>query len=145
MKKFTGFTLIETMVAITILTLAISGSFLTANNAMVAANIARDRLTASYLAQEGVEYMRWMRDNEYLSAYHTGGANVSVVAWNNFLNGLTNHSYDAGLVGAPTPFTRTVQETSVSATEESIVSTVSWSFHNILYSVAITDHLTPWQ
>ncbi|MDP2651914.1 MAG: prepilin-type N-terminal cleavage/methylation domain-containing protein, partial [bacterium] len=75
MKDLTsrGFTLIETMVAITILTLAISGSFFTANSAIVAAETASDQLTASYLAQEGIEYVRLMRDNEYLAAYSVGG------------------------------------------------------------------------
>lgn len=81
-----GFTLIETMVAITILTLAISGPLFTANRAIVAAQSARDQLTASYLAQEGIEYVRAMRDNEYLSAYSQPGAtNVSATAWSNFL------------------------------------------------------------
>jgi len=64
-----GFTLIETLVAITILTLAISGPLFTANRAIVAAENARDQLTALYLAQEGIEYVRMMRDNSYLAAY----------------------------------------------------------------------------
>jgi len=85
--KTKGFTLIETMVAITILTLAISGSFISANSSMTAAQISRDKLTASYLAQEGIEYVRMMRDDEYLSAYHDGGINVSTTAWNNFISG----------------------------------------------------------
>ena len=63
-----GFTLIETMVAVTILTLAVAGPLMTASRAIVAAQSARDQLTASYLAQEGIEYVRAMRDNEYLAA-----------------------------------------------------------------------------
>ena len=78
------------MVAIAILTLAISGAFFTANSSMVAAQTARDQLTASYLAQEGIEYLRMMRDDEYLSAYHTGGLDVSTTAWDNFLNADTS-------------------------------------------------------
>jgi len=83
-----GFTLVETMVAITILTLAISGAFFTANSAMVASNIAHDQLIASYLAQEGIEYVRMMRDNEYLAAY-VDSAHDTTNAWSNFLNPLT--------------------------------------------------------
>jgi len=83
----TGFTLVETMIAVTILTLAISGALFAANTAIIAANIARDQLIASHLAQEGIEYVRLMRDNEYLAAYQAGGANVSSVAWSNFLTG----------------------------------------------------------
>lgn len=82
-----GFTLIETMIAITILTFAVAGPLVTASRAIVAAQTARDQLTASYLAQEGVEYVRAMRDKEYLAAYQAGGSNISIVAWDNFLNG----------------------------------------------------------
>ena len=82
-----GFTLIETLVAITILTLAISGSFFTANNALVVASIARDQLTASHLAQEGIEYVRMMRDDAYLNAYKDGMSDISSAAWNDFLDG----------------------------------------------------------
>lgn len=85
-KTVRGFTLIETMVAVTILTLAIAGPLVTANRAILAARISRDQLTASYLAQEGIEYVRAMRDKEYLLAYQAGGASVSDTAWSNFLN-----------------------------------------------------------
>lgn len=76
-----GFTLIETMVAIAILTLSIVGPMITANRAIVAADTASDQLTASYLAQEGIEYVRAVRDNEFLAAYST---NTTTKAWNNF-------------------------------------------------------------
>jgi len=134
------------MVAVTIVTLAISGALFTANSAIVAAEIARDQLTASYLAQEGIEYVRMIRDNEYLAAYHTGGANVSTTAWTNFLSllGTGVIIYPAPNLGS-TPFTRTVQAVDVSSNEEKITSRVSWSFHGIPYAVTIIDHLTPWQ
>lgn len=189
-KSGKGFTLIETMVAVTILTLAIAGPLYTASRAIVAAQNARDRLTASYLAQEGIEHVRWMRDNEYLAAYQAGGAAVSIAAWGNFLNGaapdtasilqcrapklctldpvqgaaspltscpgnactaplylLTNGVYSQqNLSGSKvTPFVRTIQAIDVSATDERIVSTVSWSYHQIPYSVTVYTHLTPWQ
>ncbi|MCR4276304.1 MAG: prepilin-type N-terminal cleavage/methylation domain-containing protein [Candidatus Parcubacteria bacterium] len=82
-----GFTLIESMIAVTILTLSIAGPLYTANSAIVASMTARDQLTASYLAQEGIEYVRAMRDYEYLAAYHLGGGSVSADAWSNFLTG----------------------------------------------------------
>lgn len=82
-----GFTLIETMVAVTILTLAIAGPLYSASRAILAAQIARDQLVASYLAQEGIEYVRVMRDDAFLAAYHSGDPNVSRAAWDEFRTG----------------------------------------------------------
>lgn len=96
MEKFSnrnGFTLIETMIAVTILAFAVAGPLFTASRVAISAQTARDQLTASYLAQEGIEYVRAMRDNEYLSSYQAGGADISGDAWTNFLtNGNSSSS-----------------------------------------------------
>jgi Tfp pilus assembly protein PilV len=83
----TGFTLIEAMIAITVLTLSVAGPLFTASRAIDAAQLSSYQLTASYLGQESIEYMRAMRDDEYLLAYKAGDTNISTTAWNNFLNG----------------------------------------------------------
>lgn len=88
-KTVRGFTLVEALIAVTIVTLATAGPLFTANRAIVAAQNTRLQLTASYLAQEGIEYVRAMRDDTYLAAYQTGGPNVSDNAWNEFINGLS--------------------------------------------------------
>lgn len=94
-----GFTLIEAMIAVTILTLAVAGPLYTANSAIVASMTARDQLTASYLAQEGIEYVRAMRDYEYLAAFNDPLiTDKSGVAWSNFLTGNTG----GGQLGAVT-------------------------------------------
>lgn len=82
-----AFTLLETMIAVTIITLAVAGPLYTASRAVVASQIAKDQLTASYLAQEGIEYVRRMRDDEFLKAYQAGGANISSAAWTAFISG----------------------------------------------------------
>ncbi len=64
-----GFTLVEMMVAIAILTISIVGPFIVAESSYQAAASSRDQLTASYLAQEAVEYVRSIRDNNYLAVY----------------------------------------------------------------------------
>ncbi len=82
-----GFTLIETMVAVTILALAVAGPLLAASRAIVAAQTADAQITASYLAQEGIEYVRQVRDNAYLAAYAANSSQLSATAWQNFLTG----------------------------------------------------------
>lgn len=79
-----GFTMVETLVAISVLALAVAGPLMAASRALVVTEIARDQLTATYLAQEAIEYVRAMRDNEYLAIYPSG---TSATAWNNFING----------------------------------------------------------
>ncbi|MFH1178263.1 MAG: prepilin-type N-terminal cleavage/methylation domain-containing protein [bacterium] len=80
-----AFTLIEALVAVTILTVAIAGPLFSAGRAIIAAGVARDQLTASYLAQEGIEYIRMLRDNNYLSAYQGNSSTASSVGWTSFL------------------------------------------------------------
>jgi prepilin-type N-terminal cleavage/methylation domain-containing protein len=62
-----GFTLVETLVAIFVLTLSITGPLFIAQQSFTSAATARDRTTASFLAQEGAEYIRSVRDHNYLS------------------------------------------------------------------------------
>lgn len=62
-----GFTLIETLVAITVLAIALVGPFTAIQNALMSSYTARDQLIASALAQEGLEYIRSIRDNNYLN------------------------------------------------------------------------------
>ena len=61
-----GFTLVETMVAISILMLGILGPLSIASTGLRNSLFAKDQVTAYYLAQEGIEYVRYVRDANYL-------------------------------------------------------------------------------
>jgi prepilin-type N-terminal cleavage/methylation domain-containing protein len=65
-KKEEGFTLIELIVAIFILSVAVVGIFGAFSIMVVLTYDAADRLTAAYLAQEGVEIIRNIRDSNWL-------------------------------------------------------------------------------
>ena len=60
-----GFSLIETLIAITILAVALVGPFIAVRTALQASYVARDQLVASMLAQEAMEYIRTVRDNNF--------------------------------------------------------------------------------
>jgi len=61
-----GFTLVETLVAITIVLLAVTGPLQLVKDSLTASYVSRDQLIATSLAEEGVEYVRRVRDNNYL-------------------------------------------------------------------------------
>ncbi len=63
-----GFTLVETMVAVSIVAVSIVGPLYVLQKGVTASYTARDRLIASSLAQEGLEYVRAIRDSNYLYA-----------------------------------------------------------------------------
>jgi prepilin-type N-terminal cleavage/methylation domain-containing protein len=63
-----GFTLIETLVAVLILSTAIAGPLTIASRGLTAALVAKDQVTAFYLAQDAVEYVRYKRDTACLAA-----------------------------------------------------------------------------
>ena len=70
-----GFTLIETLVAISILSLSIAATFSAVQNGIKSSTVAKDQITAFYLAQEGMEFIKNIRDE---NALHTlNGTNTN--------------------------------------------------------------------
>jgi type II secretory pathway pseudopilin PulG len=59
-----GYTLVETLVAITVLMIAIAGPLTVASKALNAAQDAKNQLIASNLAQESMEYLKNWKDNK---------------------------------------------------------------------------------
>lgn len=92
MKKFLkqknkGFTLVETLVAISIFTMSILGLMSILGKGISDTNYAKQKTIAAYLAQEGVEYIRNMRDTFVL--YDSTSVQNG---WNLFKTKLTNAS-----------------------------------------------------
>ncbi len=61
-----GFTLIETLVAVTLLSVAVVAPMSLAAKSLASAYYARDQITAFYLAQEAIESLRSIRDSQIL-------------------------------------------------------------------------------
>lgn len=77
-----SFTLIEVLFAIFILTMGISAAFSLIHNTLAYAKISSSRLTAAYLAQEGIEVARNIRDGNWLEQRTT-----STIQWDDGLTG----------------------------------------------------------
>lgn len=165
-----GFTLVETLVAISILMISIIGPMYSVFQAVQTTYIARDQLIATALAQEGVEYVRHHRDNNYL--FNLANPS-STVGWLNglapcqnastcmvditagestppvscsgtcsplMLSGTSIYAY----AGTPTRFTRTVNIRDVNPNESVVTSTVTWTNSRIPFSITVTEDLYNW-
>jgi type II secretory pathway pseudopilin PulG len=80
-KNNKGFTLIETMFAVLILTSAIASMMSVVANSLFTARYARDETTVNYLLQEVVDFIRNDRDTTVFLDGSTGDINT---IWNNF-------------------------------------------------------------
>lgn len=87
--KHKGFTLIEMMVAVSIIAIAVTGPLMAASRAYFSAQNAQEQVIASYLSQEAIEFARFRRDSVFLNEYGTNGGNTTN-AWSNFLSEVHN-------------------------------------------------------
>ncbi len=71
-KNPNGFTLIETLLAVLLLASAIAGPLTIASKGISAGLVAKDQITAFYLAQDAMEYVRYARDSACLAAGSSG-------------------------------------------------------------------------
>jgi prepilin-type N-terminal cleavage/methylation domain-containing protein len=63
-----GFTLVETLIAVLILATAVVGPLSVASRGLSTALIAKDQVTAYYLAQDALEFVRFARDTNKLES-----------------------------------------------------------------------------
>ena len=89
-QKNKGFTLVETLVAISIFTMSILALLVVLTQGISDTNYAKNKIIASYLAQEGIEYIRNMRDTFML--YDSIDPQTG---WNSFRTKLINASCEA--------------------------------------------------
>lgn len=163
-----GFTLIETFVAITILVTAVAGPLTLAQKGLQSAILARDQLTASFLAQEGLEFVRERRDNNALANPPPSSLLFGMQACVSPSTCVVDPVVDTVVsCGGPcpvlrldttagfynynpsnpvTPFTRTVTIIpNVNGKEAIIYSTVSWRTGTFQRSIVLQTTLMNWQ
>jgi len=167
-----GFTLVETLVAIAILLLAVAAPLSLATKSLNSSALSKQQITASFLAQEAMEFIRNVRDENVLKdsnwlsnhiskCYGSDGCTVDptdsgttkIKACNgscpllryNELTGVYNHSSLSGT--ADSIYTRTIKIIEIDSNKEIAVKvTVSWKGTNGAdYKVIARENLTNWQ
>lgn len=166
-----GFTLVETLVAISILMISIVGPMYSVFKAVQTTYIARDQLIATALAQEGIEYVIHFRDNHYLYNVKNPSTPISwtsglapCIGQNCMVDVTVSETTapvtcsgtcspltisDTGLYGyapsgTPSRFTRTVSIQTIGANEMMITSTVTWINAAMPFSVSVHEDLYNW-
>lgn len=71
-NKILGFTLVETLVAVSILSLSILAGFTAVQNSLKSSITAKDQMTAFYLTQEVMEFIKNKRDENALNFITNG-------------------------------------------------------------------------
>ena len=106
---FRGFTLIETMVALAIFSVSVVSLIVMTSQGVANVSLAKNKLIASYLAQEGIEVVRNNRDSLGFSSLVLGVQEDSI-----YFNGII------------TPFKRKVTVNVVGEDEVKVSSEVTW-------------------
>lgn len=154
-----GFTLVEAMVALVLITVAMGPVFILATSAINTASRVEHNLIASNLAQEGIETLRNIRDTNWLNEamfdnnipagtwriqWDTMGGDFMAVGSNPVLkknNGLYNYS-----TGVDTVFRRTINISKPNSGELVLTSLVTWIERGgINRTVSVESHLFDWQ
>jgi prepilin-type N-terminal cleavage/methylation domain-containing protein len=92
-QKNIGFTLVETLVAIAILTISVMATFTAVQSSLQDSYYARDQITAFYLIQEAIEFIRNARDNNAL-ANNYALSNPTLASPVNWLSSISFFSSD---------------------------------------------------
>lgn len=169
-----GFTLIETLIAVSVLMIAIVGPLTLAQNGISSAVYARDQITASYLAQEAIEFVRNVRDQNNLGQVPGGwlsgldkcvgstcgvdpnaAGNLQVISCTisnqncllYFNPSLGVYTHDSTLSAVASNFSRQVVITTPiggSANEALVSVTISWQSGKIARSFTLNEHILNW-
>jgi prepilin-type N-terminal cleavage/methylation domain-containing protein len=152
-KNNYGFTLIESLVAISVLMLVISGTSRAVQQGIYSYTFSKNQITAFYLAQEAIEVIRNRRDQNALAntpSWLTGiSVNSADPCWfadtcrvdaiaNTIVKcpssgcpvlrqNLSNGFYGYTSSWTASPFTRTVRLESVGVDEVTLIVTITWT------------------
>ena len=163
-EKKKGFTFIELIITIFVLLIGVLAAFIAAQQPMRYTAFSISRLTATYLAQEGIEIVRNIRDENWLNGN----------GWANGLNGCSevdpgggcqadyndgrsftsydgsflNIENDSGLygygAGSPTKFKRKITINPTGSDNAQVIVSVEWEEKGKGFKVEARENLYNW-
>ena len=156
-EKKNGFTLVETMVAIGIITIGLVSVLTLITSSLFYISNVNDRLIAANLTVEGLEVVRNIRDNNWLQglSWNNGLADGDYqIAYNSIVvspyggdfllfdddGGFYNYDFREATI-----YSRRISISNLSNYEIRIVSTVNWERRGITYSNSAEGHLFDWR
>ena|SRR3989344_1201206 len=174
LETSSGFTLVETLVGVTLVLTTMLGPFVLAERSIFQASITQNQIIATYLAQEGIEFIRNTRDNNFLQGNNwingsslnnclnsngcyvdplaSGGApKINQCSGNDgcpvvSYNSTTGYYTHSGFDLAPTPFVRTVKIDKLPGNDEAEVEvTVNWQERSGPKSFVMTENIFNWR
>ncbi len=161
-SKQRGFTLVESLVAITIVLIAVVGPLTVISKTLSFSRFARSEITAFYLAQDAIEFVRNKRDNNAiagngwlsgLSACSSGACLVDSVAGSVLSCGascsplmLSASGIYGYSTGEQTDFVREVEIDEVSENREATIRvTVRWNQGMFPRSFSVREYIYNWE
>ena len=170
MRLNNGFTMIESLVAISVLAISIIGPMTIASKSLLSAIFSRDQITAFYLAQEAVEFVRNARDENNIQGNENWLAgNIDICRNGNvciadiieipgnqvkqcfggagscpvlkYDDNINFYTYKSGV---DSKFTREIQLTKINDREEEIKVTLSWETGFLNKIFVVKENIFDW-
>lgn len=160
-KNKKGFTIIEALVAITILMISIAGPLTVANKGLAASNLSRDQVIATYLAQDAIEKIKNIKDSDFKVSSNNWAMNISPYSDGSWYGIDTiNYNIQSNLANSPllltpkgqytynnvtgsiqSPFSRKFKTTKIGNEEYRLEVVVSWKNGNVSNSITTEAEL----
>jgi len=161
-SKNKGFTILEVIAAIFVLTVGAGAAFVLIQNTLVLATIIENKAIASFLAQEGIEIVRNIRDTTWIKK----GTNPAL-SWdvdlpggdwqadylsskleqtyndNSYLNIDSNNFYSYS-AGTSTKFKRKITISDKTANKMRVSVQINWSERGRSYKFEALEYITNW-
>jgi len=158
-----GFSLLEVIIAIFVITTGIVGAMNLINYSISSVAVSKSQIIASGLSQEGLEVVRNIRDTNWAEQFINPGLlwndnladgdyyvqynsnSLLRLGANPVLNINSNGFYLYNTIEPNTLFRRKITITNISANEIKVVSEVTWAERGHSFSVSAEERLFNWK